>query len=373
MKLINARWMRGGTSKCWVFEATELGAAGFTADTVLPRIFGSPDIRQLDGVGGATSTTSKALILTRENGAVSDVSFTFAQVGIEEATVDWGSNCGNCSAAVGLYAIEEGWVPRGDAVTEVRTFNTNTGQMIIQTIPTPGGQLPDDPQATIPGARFPGHRVALGFLEPEGRTTGSLLPSGQTRTRLAYGAGKTALVSMVDAGAPIVMIDAQSFGLDAQDFLSWTAAANTRLPELEEIRRAASVAMGLADSPEAAERAIPKVGLVSESPDEEADLQVLMMSMGKPHPAMPITGSVGVTVAARTAGTVVAEKISYALPRELRLRIPVGVLVTLTDDSSLGQTVGVHRTARTLADARLPISNGELERASRAMRQEVVL
>lgn len=371
--LINARWMRGGTSKCWVFEAAELEATGFTADTVLPRVFGSPDVRQIDGVGGATSTTSKALILTRENGSTSDVSYTFAQVGIEEATVDWGSNCGNCSAAVGLYAIEKGWVPLGDNVTEVRTFNTNTGQMIIQTIPTPNGQLPDDPQATIPGAVFPGHSVGLGFLTPEGRTTGSLLPSGETRTNLPYGGGRTAVVSMVDAGAPVVMIDARSFGLDALDYASWIVAANAQLAELEEIRRAAAVAMGLASSPEAAERAIPKVGLVSESPNDEADLQVLMMSMGKPHPAMPITGSVGVTVAARTAGTVVADKLSSELSRELRIRIPVGVLVTLTDESSLGHTVGVQRTARTLAEARLPISVRQLERASNTMSQEAAL
>lgn len=371
MILINARWMRGGTSKCWVFEATDLEATGFSADAVLPRVFGSPDLRQLDGVGGATSTTSKALILAREDGVASDVSFTFAQVGIEEARVDWGSNCGNCSAAVGLYAIERGWVPLGDEVTEVRTLNTNTGQVIIQTIPTPKGRLLDDPDATIPGAVFPGHRVDLGFLAPEGRTTGSLLPNGETQTEVTYGRGKTAVVSMVDAGAPVVMVDAASFGLEASDYPSWVAAANAQLPELEEIRRSAAVRMGLAGSPELAERAIPKVGLVSESPDDEADLQVLMMSMGKPHPAMPITGSVAVTVAARTAGTVVAEKTRFASSRELRIRIPGGVLVTITEQSSMGQTVGVQRTARTLAEARLPISGRALEQASNLMLQEV--
>ena len=103
---IEAEWMRGGTSKCWVFETGQLGETGTSPDVLLPRLFGSPDHRQIDGVGGATSTTSKAMILHRPADDDVDVEFTFAQVGIEEAAVDWGSNCGNCSAVVGLYAIE---------------------------------------------------------------------------------------------------------------------------------------------------------------------------------------------------------------------------------------------------------------------------
>src|SRR6478672_1867883 len=117
---IEAEWMRGGTSKCWVFETGQLDETGTSPDVLLPRLFGSPDHRQIDGVG---------------------VEFTFAQVGIEEAAVDWGSNCGNCSAVVGLYAIEKGWViPDGD-VTRIITRNTNTGQIIIQRVSTPSGAL----------------------------------------------------------------------------------------------------------------------------------------------------------------------------------------------------------------------------------------
>src|SRR4051794_34117093 len=123
MMNIQAEWMRGGTSKCWVFESDHLEQTGISLDHLLPKIFGSPDKRQIDGVGGATSTTSKAIILNPSTAANVDVEYTFAQVGIEEATVDWGSNCGNCSAVVGLYAIEQGWVtPQGD-VTRVITRN----------------------------------------------------------------------------------------------------------------------------------------------------------------------------------------------------------------------------------------------------------
>ncbi|WP_035282251.1 PrpF domain-containing protein [Brevibacterium album] len=364
---VSARWMRGGTSKCWVFDAADLDETGFSADAALPRIFGSPDLRQLDGVGGATSTTSKALIVERGDGSDIDVSYTFAQVGIEEAKVDWGSNCGNCSAAVGLFALESGWVPLRPGATEVRTYNTNTGQVIIQTIPTPGARLPDDPQELIPGTVFTGHGVELGFVSPEGKTTGVLLPTGAPVSEFAVAEGRTVRASLVDAGAPLVMVDAESFGLAPQDYAVWAGLVSERLSELDGIRRAAAVRMGLAETPEAAERAIPKVGVVSGSPDGEADLQVLMLSMGRPHPAMPITGSVGVTVAARTPGTTVAESLGGVVGEELRIRIPVGVLSTFTADRPEGRAVGVRRTARTLAEAQLLVPDGHLERAAEAM------
>ncbi|NQD42963.1 PrpF domain-containing protein, partial [Glutamicibacter halophytocola] len=155
---IQAEWMRGGTSKCWVFESEHLDETATSLDELLPKVFGSPDSRQIDGVGGATSTTSKAVILHRSSDAEIDVEFTFAQVGIEEATVDWGSNCGNCSAVVGLYAIEQGWItPSGDT-TRVTTRNTNTGQIIIQRVDTPGGALPIVPHAQMPGVATAGYK-----------------------------------------------------------------------------------------------------------------------------------------------------------------------------------------------------------------------
>ncbi|UBH05244.1 hypothetical protein K8P10_000755 [Leucobacter sp. Psy1] len=369
--MIKAQWMRGGTSKCWVFEGEELRSSGYSADVVLPRIFGSPDPRQLDGVGGATSTTSKAMIVERSDDPDIDVRFTFAQVGIEEAKVDWGSNCGNCSAAVGLYAIERGWVrPTGD-VTEVRTLNTNTGQVIVQTLRTPGSRIAENPEDSIPGVVFPGHNVSLGFLSPEGRTTGKLLPTGAARESLVLRDGRDVTVTMLDAGAPVVLVAAESLGFAADSYDRWMERAEQQAEVLDEIRRAAAVAMGLAPAPELAERAIPKIGIASRSLDQTADLQILMMSMGKPHPAMPITGSVGVTIAAQTPGTVVADALTSPVVNELRIRIPVGTLSTFTEQTSLGNTVGVHRTARTLAEASLPLPERQLAEASLAHTQEV--
>lgn len=370
---IQAHWMRGGTSKCWVFEADQIQATGYAADVVLARTFGSPDHRQIDGVGGATSTTSKALILEKSDVAGIDVNFTFAQVGIEEEKVDWGSNCGNCSSAVGLFALEQGWVPVGDTATEIRTFNTNTGQTIVQTIPTPNGKLPSEPDTTIPGVHFPGHRVGLGFLSPEGQTTGNVLPVGDSSSEITLDNGHNIKVTMVDAGAPAIFVDAASFGLDPMGYERWGAEVEGQLATLDGVRRRAAVAMGLAKTTSAAERAIPKIGLVSRPAHDNVDLQVLMLSMGKLHPAMPITGSVALTVAAQIPGTVVANSLTQELGQELRIGIPGGILSTFTDQSSVGKTVGVYRSARTLAEGQIHISAGELDKAAARMRKEAIL
>jgi 2-methylaconitate cis-trans-isomerase PrpF len=365
---VEARWMRGGTSKCWVFEDRALETTGIPLDDLLPRLFGSPDLRQLDGVGGASSTTSKAVILHRNDRPGIDVSFTFAQVGIEEALVDWGSNCGNCSSTVGLYAVEEGWVPITGEVTTVTTYNVNTGQTILQRIPTPGGSLDGSPGADMPGSVFPGHEIGLGFLDPEGRTTGMKLPAGSPRTVLQAG-GRRVEATLVDAGAPLVVLPAGEFVPTASTPAEWSVQVLPHLAVLDELRRAGAVAMGMAGSPDEAERAVPKLGLVGASPEDDADLQILMLSMGRPHPAMPITGSVALTTAARTPGSVAAELAPGGLSERLRLRTPAGIVTTFTEHADRATSVGVHRTARTLAKAQLPIPRESLD--LRGAREEV--
>lgn len=347
---IQAEWMRGGTSKCWVFESAQLEEFQASPDVLLPRLFGSPDHRQIDGVGGATSTTSKAMILHRPQAGDVDVEFTFAQVGIEEAAVDWGSNCGNCSAVVGLYAIEKGWVvPRGD-VTRIVTRNTNTGQIIIQRIATPDAGLPAEPLAEMPGVPFPGHQVGLGFLDPAGKTTGRLLPSGAATDALTVG-GTTWNVSMVDAGAPVVIIRAEDLGLDPEAYESWFGGVELLLQPLERIRRQAAVRMGLAATAGEAARAIPKVAIVAppSSTDQGSDAGIMMLSMGKPHPALAITGSIALTLAARTPGTVMHRFLGGFASPTLRLRTPAGVIETWSEERDGSLLVGVDRTARTIA------------------------
>lgn len=356
---IRAHWMRGGTSKCWVFESENLKDTGLPVAEVLLRLYGSPDHRQLDGVGGGTSTTSKAVIVSRSNVPDVDINFTFAQIGIEEAKVDWGSNCGNCSATVGLFAIEQGWVAAQHPQTRVRVFNENTGQHIVQTLDTPDGQLPDSPTAMMLGAKFSGHRVVLGFTNPEGGTTGKLFPAGKKTTSLqADNAFYSA--TMVDAGAPTVLVPADEFDLDPASYPQWSEKIMGSLSLIDNIRRQAAVAMGIAETPETAERAIPKIGIYSASSDVKSDIQVLMFSMGKPHPALPITASVAITKAVKTPGTLAY--LPTADPHRLRILTPVGVIETNLIEEAGSTEVGVVRTSRTIAEADLFIPAYDISR-----------
>lgn len=362
---VEARWMRGGTSKCWVFERAVLDRTRIPVDDLLPRLYGSPDPRQIDGVGGATSTTSKAIIVEPSTREGVDVDYTFAQVGIEEAKVDWGSNCGNCSSTVGLFAIEQGWVPVQDGHTRVTTFNTNTSQIIVQRLHTPGGRLQEAPTSSTSGQTHAGHEVGLGFVEPAGLTTGRLLPSGNPRDVLVVD-GEEYQVTMIDAGAPVVLLPAERLGLSPTGYEQWSKEIETWLPTLDAVRRAGAVAMGMAASPAGAERSVPKAGLVSAAATDDCDVQVLMLSMGRPHPAMPITGSVAITLAARTPGTVVSA-VSRPAGDVVRLRTPASVLSTFTETDAGREVVGVSRTARTLASGTIHVPDScTVTRASSA-------
>lgn len=365
---IDAEWMRGGTSKCWVFESEHLEQTEISLDELLPRLYGSPDPRQIDGVGGATSTTSKAVILHRSTDSEVDVEYTFAQIGIEEATVDWGSNCGNCSAVVGLYAIEQGWVSPEADVTRIITRNTNTGQIIIQRVDTPGGALPLVPQAQMPGVARPGYKVGLGFRDPAGKSTGSLLPTSNPADTLSID-GRDWTVSMIDAGAPVVVVRAEDLGLDTRNYDSWMAAVEQQLGTLDEVRREAAVRMGLAATLGQAARAIPKLAIAAPAEEDSgSDANVMMLSMGKPHPALAITGSIALTLGARTPGTVLSSMVPGEPRATLRLRTPAGIIETWYEERGGSMIIGVDRTARSIASStiHLPESLGNVAGAELA-------
>ncbi|MFD5827188.1 PrpF domain-containing protein [Lentzea sp. NPDC060358] len=347
MREIPATWMRGGTSKCWVFDRDVLAVPGRGVDEVLLRLYGSPDPRQVDGVGGATSTTSKAVVLARSDRPGIDVEYTFAQIGIAEGRVDWTSNCGNCSAVVGPYALRRGWVaPTGD-VTTVRIDNTNTGQLIVADVPTPGGRVTEEGQDVIPGVAQPGLGVRLWFVDPAGRTTGALLPTGN-----AVDVVDGVPVTLLDAGAPVVLVPADEVGADGGATPAELDARDDLLRRLDRIRRAAAVRMGLAGSPAEAARATPKLALVSAGHPDRSDLTVRMLSMGRTHPALAITGSVALTAAARTPGTVLS-RFTAGEQEVLRLDTPAGVVTTRAGTRDGLLAIGVTRTTRRIGDATL--------------------
>lgn len=361
MLRLPATLMRGGTSKCWVFDAADLAMAEDRLDEVLAAAFGSLDARQIDGVGGATSTTSKAVIVRTASEAEVDVDYLFAQVGIGTATVEWGSNCGNCATAVGLYALQRGLVAPGRTQSTVRLRNRNTGTRLIATIPTPGGVVPELGTATVPGSRAKGVPVALGFCDVAGASTGALLPSGSSVDRI-----DNIDVTLVDAGAPAALADAAAFSATGLESVEEFAAL---VPALADLRQAATVRMGLAAPGDPPTYAVPKVGVVGPSADYvtslgdtisgvDYDLSVRMVSMHAPHPTIGLTSAVAVATAALTPGTLPAKLAeSRPSPGVVRIGTPAGVVdaEVVRDATGAVRVVTLHRAARKIATAELSI------------------
>ncbi|MFD9866221.1 PrpF domain-containing protein [Streptomyces niveus] len=385
MLRLPATLMRGGTSKCWVFDADDLRAAGVTGgpdgrlDSVLASAFGATDPRQIDGVGGATSTTSKAVIVRPSAEPGVDVDYLFAQVGIGTAGVEWASNCGNCATAVGLYALRTGLAKPVHPTTTVEMRNENTGVRLSATVPTPGGVVPELGEATVPGSRALGVPVALGFRDPAGATTGALLPTGNGVDRLessgahaldaahpadgshpAYGVD----VTLVDAGAPAVLADAAALGSDA---LETVDAFSALVPTLTRLRRAAALRMGLAAPHDPVSHSVPKVGVVAPAGDyvtslgeriaaADYDIAVRMLSMHAPHPAIGLTSAVAIASAALSPDTILA-KLAENRPVAtlLRLGTPAGIITAdvSLDDTGAVRAVTLHRAARAIATAEL--------------------
>ena len=343
---VPATLMRGGTSKCWVFDADMLDELPVDVESVLLAAYGSDDPRQIDGVGGATSTTSKAMLVRPTNRPDADLEYTFGQVGIGAHSVEWGSNCGNCATAVGLYALQAGLVPAQVGRTGVRLFNTNTGARLRTTVDTPGGIVPEVGTATVPGVHAGGVAVDLAFIDPAGDTTGTLLPTGNARDLLG-----AIPATLVDAGAPAALIPAEALGLTG---LETPEELLPRVEELAALRRAAALKMGLATPADPISYAVPKVGVVGPAASTDHDLAVRMISMHAPHPAIGLTSAVAIAAAATVPDGVVAELLAAQQDRQmLRIGTPSGVITARTEFDADGRLTGVAlaRAARRLAVA----------------------
>ena len=370
--LLRGNWYRGGTSKCWLFDARDVARHAGTHEEMLGLLadaFGASDARQLDGVGGGTSTTSKAAIITPTPGGSSDLDYLFAQVGIGDPTVELGSNCGNCATAIALYAVQSGIVAPAEGTTRVRMRNLNTGAVLTGSVATPGRRVPTSGRATVPGSRAPGVPVGLSFHAPWGQTTGSVLPTGSPADELAVGRASLT-VTMVDAGAPAALVRADEVGIDLSRM---DAGLAEHLPQLIALRAAAGVAMGLRKPEDPPQNAIPKVGVVAAAGDYTAsdgtriaadshDLRVRMLSMLAPHPAIGLTSAVAVSLAAAVPGSVAAGVLPPAHggghARLLRIGTPAGVITTeaVTDGSGADAEVALHRAARQLAVADIDVA-----------------
>lgn len=366
--------MRGGTSKCVMFGASDLPPEGPTRDRALLRAFGSPDPRQVDGIGGATSTTSKACIIEASRRAGYDVDYTFAQVSITEARVDYGGNCGNCSSAVGPYAIDAGIVRADGELTPVRIFNTNTNKAITAEVPTTGGHPHYAGAYQIAGVPGTGAPQRLWFEEPGGSMTGALLPTGNPLDIVDTEQGSLA-VSIVDAANPVVLVKAHDLGLAGTELPADVDLRPELLAQLEQIRGQAAVLIGFVDHWEGAaafSRAVPKIAMIAPPttytdnmgrvvPADSQDFTARIMSMGKLHPAYALTGAIATGSAARIPGTVVYD-CRAAHRRELsdiHIGHPTGIIDVDIDaeqqsDGGFRITRGAgYRTARKIAEGML--------------------
>jgi probable AcnD-accessory protein PrpF len=329
---IPATYMRGGTSKGVFFRLQDLPAScqqpGEARDKLFMRVIGSPDpyAKHIDGMGGATSSTSKCVILSKSSQPDHDVDYLYGQVSIDTAFVDWSGNCGNLSTAAGAFAIHAGLVDPAripqNGICVVRIWQANISKTIIAHVPVSNGQVQETGDFELDGVTFPAAEIVLEFLDPadegEGEGGGSMFPTGNLVDDLEVPGVGTFKATMINAGIPTVFVNAADIGYtgtELQDAINGDAAA---LARFETIRAYGALKMGLiSDLAGAAKRQhTPKIAFVAPPTDyvsssgkavkaTEVDLLVRALSMGKLHHAMMGTAAVAIGTAAAVPGTLV--------------------------------------------------------------------
>ncbi|MDN7805055.1 2-methylaconitate cis-trans isomerase PrpF [Burkholderia gladioli] len=328
---IPATYLRGGTSKGVFFRLEDLPEAarvpGAARDALLMRVIGSPDPygKQIDGMGGATSSTSKTVIISKSTRPDHDVDYLFGQVAIDKAFIDWSGNCGNLSAAVGPFAIAGGLVARArvpdNGVAVVRIWQANIGKTIVAHVPIRDGEVQETGDFELDGVTFPAAEVQLEFMDPaadEDGAGGAMFPTGNLVDDLEVPGIGTLKATMINAGIPTIFVEAEAIGYtgtELQDAINGDEAA---LQRFETIRAYGALRMGLIRSlDEIAQRQhTPKIAFVARPADyvassgkpvaaKDVDLLVRAMSMGKLHHAMMGTAAVAIGTAAAIPGTLV--------------------------------------------------------------------
>ena len=340
---VPAVFMRGGTSNAVVFHQRDLPADRAQWDDIFLAAIGSPDPygRQLDGMGGGISSLSKVCVIGPPSRPDADIDYTFGQVLVKEARVDYSANCGNMSSAMGPFAVDEGLFKVSGKEAFVRIHNTNTKKIIHARFALDDGLSAVDGDLAIPGVAGTGAPVKLEFREPGGATTGKLLPTGNVVDTLDVpGVGKLR-VSMVDAANACAFVNAADIGLTGTEMPDVLDNSPEILKKLAAIRIAASVAMGITANAEAAAKktSVPFIGFVSPAQGAmlltgealqagDVDLTGRMISNGQPHRALPLTASLCMAVAARIEGSVVYEATRRTddPESEIRIAMPSGVL-----------------------------------------------
>ena len=376
---IPATYMRGGTSKGVFFnlndmpESTQI--AGAARDALLLRVIGSPDPygKQTDGMGGATSSTSKTVILAKSSQPDHDVDYLFGQVAIDKAFVDWSGNCGNLSAAVGAFAINSGLVDANripnDGLATVRIWQANIKKTIIAYIPINNGNVQETGDFELDGVTFPAAEVVLDFMNPaDDDAGGSMFPTGQVVDDLEVPGVGTLTATMINAGIPTIFINACDIGYTGSELQDDINNDDKALAMFETIRAYGAVRMGLIDTIEQAvgRQHTPKVAFVA-PPDAyvsssgkavaaaEIDLRVRALSMGKLHHAMMGTAAVAIGTAAAIPGTLVNLAAGGGERNAVRFGHPSGTLrvgaeASLVEGDWVVVKASMSRSARVLME-----------------------
>lgn len=382
---IPATYMRGGTSKGVFFRLQDLPVAaqqpGPERDALLLRVIGSPDPygKHTDGMGGATSSTSKCVIIGSSSRPDHDVDYLYGQVSIDSAFVDWSGNCGNLSSAVGPFAIANGFIPAEriprDGVCSVRIWQKNIGKTIVAHVPIANGEVQEDGDFELDGVTFPSAEIALEFLDPvdQGDDGGAMFPTGNVVDTLDVPGLGALQATMITAGIPTVFVRAQDVGLIGTELQPAINESRKLLTMFEDIRTAGALRMGLIKTPEEAGKRqhTPKVAFVSKPADYVAssgkpvhamdiDLVVRALSMGKLHHAMMGTASVAIATAAAIPGTLVNEATGGVAREAVSFGHPsgtmrVGAAAELVDGQWLVRRALMSRSARVLMEGHVRV------------------
>ncbi len=355
---IPAVYMRGGTSKGVFFAASDLPSDPVERDRILLRTIGSPDPygKQIDGMGAATSSTSKVVVLSRSQRPGFDVDYLFGQVAIDRPIVDWGGNCGNLTSAVGPFAITAGMVAApADGVATVRIWQANLGKRIVSHVPMRAGAVLEEGEFELDGVTFPSAEIRIEFMDPgggeEGEQASAMFPTGNLVDTLQVPGVGAMPATLITAGNPTVFVAAESLGFGGTELQEAINSDAAVLARCEAVRAAGAVAMGIASTVEEASTRklhVPKLAFVSRPQAytassgkavaaSEIDLTARILSMGKLHHAMTGTGAVAIAVAAAIPGTMVHQHLrAGAKPGRIRFGHPSGTLAVGAEAAQQG-------------------------------------
>ena len=385
---IPATYLRGGTSKGVFFRLQDLPEScrqpGAARDNLFLRVIGSPDpyAAHIDGMGGATSSTSKCVILSPSTQPDHDVDYLYGQVSIDKAFVDWSGNCGNLSTAAGAFAIHAGLIDPArvpqNGICTVRIWQANIRKTIIARVPVSGGQVQETGDFELDGVTFPAAEIVLEFLDPsdEGEGGGAMFPTGNLVDDLEVPGVGTFKTTLISAGIPTVFVNAQDIGYTGAELREDINGDPQQLERFEKIRVAGALRMGLIRTPEEAQQRqhTPKVAFVAPPRDYvassgkkisagEIDLLVRALSMGKLHHAMMGTCAVAIGTAAAIPGTLVNQAAGGGEREAVRFGHPSGTLRVGAEaqregDGWVAKKAVMSRSARILMEGWVRVPKG---------------